>query len=157
MFLEYVDPHKISQLDEATPAASERVFALGYDDENPDAPVRIPMTSSRTVEAEPDTPRVLTADESGLVLTNAGATAEVVVTLPSAVAGLTFEFAVLDTDGIKVTAAAGDAIRIDASVTSAAGTVTSTTVGDTLRLVAVSDALWVAMGAVKPDGWTVSA
>lgn len=100
-------------------------------------------------------PNVLTSSETMKLLTNEGATAETYNTLPTAVAGLVFEFVCQDVDGIRITASAGDTIRIDGSVSAAAGFVRSSTIGSTLRLVAINATEWIAMAAVGT--WLIDA
>lgn len=97
----------------------------------------------------------LTAADSESTVTNLGALALSVQTLPAAEAGLGFEAVVRDADGLRLVAAAGDVIRIGGSVTPAAGYVQSTQTGASIRLRAVDGTEWVAIGA--PQGaWTVS-
>jgi hypothetical protein len=98
-------------------------------------------------------PNVLTAAESRTVLTNEGTTAQNYHTLPAAAAGLEFEFVVQDTDGIRVVADTADTIRDGATVSAGAGFIQSTTVGSTLRLVAINATEWVVMS--KAGTWTV--
>ena len=98
-------------------------------------------------------PNVLTAIESGTVLTNEGATAQNYHTLPTAVAGLVFEFAVQDADGIRVVAAAGDTIQDVGTVSATAGYIQSTTIGSVIRLAAINATQWVVMS--KQGTWTV--
>jgi hypothetical protein len=76
--------------------------------------------------------------------TNAGATALVTRTLPSAAAGLVYRFACLDADGIKVAAAAGDEIRVIDKVTAAAGYIQSTTIGSFVEVMAMDATTWLA-------------
>lgn len=90
-------------------------------------------------------PNILTALESGTVLTNEGTTAENYHTLPTAVAGYEFTFIVQDADGIRVTAAAGDTIRVAAGVSAAAGFVRCATQGAVLRLVSINATEWIAV------------
>jgi hypothetical protein len=100
------------------------------------------------------TPNVLTAAESGTVLTNEGATAQNYHTLPTAVAGLQFTFVVQDADGIRIVAGADDTIRIAANVSAAAGYIQNSTIGSTITLLAVNAVEWVALGT--PAGtWTI--
>ena len=94
------------------------------------------------------TPLNLTAANSQTTYTNEGAAAQIVVNLPAAAAGLTFEFIVQDADGIQVDAQAGDTIRLGASVSSSGGTATSTTIGSTLRLIAINATEWIATSIV---------
>jgi folate-dependent tRNA-U54 methylase TrmFO/GidA len=53
-------------------------------------------------------------------------------------------FIVQDGDGIRITAASGDTIRIAGTVTAAAGYVESTTIGNTVTLVAINATEWMA-------------
>lgn len=100
-----------------------------------------------TVVQKPANYTVLAAD-SGNVITNEGATAQVIYTLPPAVAGLTYTFIVQDVDGIRITAAAGDTIRIGAGVTVAASYVYSVVVGSIIKLVAINATEWIAIETV---------
>jgi hypothetical protein len=112
--------------------------------------------TGRVVEASTagvGSPNLLLATESRKLLTNEGATAEAYNTLPSAVAGMEFGFAVQDTDGLRVVAAAGDTIRLAGSVSAAAGFVRSVVVGSALILTAINATEWVALSIVGT--WTV--
>jgi len=103
-----------------------------------------------TVEAVTDgsgSPNVLAASESGKIITNEGVTAKAYNTLPTAAAGLQFTFYCQDTDGIRVTAAASDTIRISDAVSVAAGYVEATEVGSVVHLVAINATEWVATTA----------
>lgn len=114
------------------------------------------VLSSRLVEANTagsGSPNVLVGTESGTVLTNEGATAQNYHTLPTAVAGLVFEFVVQDSDGVRVVAATGDTIRDVGTVSTTAGYIQSTTVGSTLRLVAINATEWVV--TAKQGTWTI--
>lgn len=88
--------------------------------------------------------RTLTAADRNKTIDNTGATAQVVLTLPAAEAGLRIVAVVLDTDGIQVAAATGDTIRIASSVSSAGGTATNAVIGSVLELVAMNDTQWIA-------------
>ena len=97
----------------------------------------------------------LTAHDIGKVNTNEGTGAIVVYTLPTAAVGWgPFLFYVQDADGIRITAGAGDTIRIIGSVSSAAGTAESTTVGSYLWLVAINATEWVAI--VSGGTWALA-
>jgi hypothetical protein len=85
---------------------------------------------------------------------NTGATAQTVCTLPTAAANLKYTFIVGDTDGVRVTAASGDTIRIAGTVSGAAGYVENATIGSTLTLVAIDATQWIAT-AVNGT-WTFS-
>lgn len=107
-----------------------------------------------TVEPHASTPVNLAAADVHKLLTNEGATAQIVVNLPAAAANLEVEGYVQDADGIKFVAAAGDTIRIEASVSPAAGYISSTTVGSAVRLVAINATEWVAVSFTGT--WSVS-
>lgn len=89
-----------------------------------------------------------------LLLTNEGATAKNYYNLPSAASGLDIAFYVQDADGIRIVAAAGDTIRVAASVSSVAGYCEATTVGNYVRLVAINATEWVATSVVGT--WTLA-
>jgi hypothetical protein len=86
--------------------------------------------------------------------TNEGTTALVTFNLPTAAANLVYEFVVQDTDGIRVVANTGDTIRLAGSVSAAAGRIDSTTIGSTVRLLAINATEWVAT-AINGT-WTVT-
>lgn len=99
-------------------------------------------------------PRVLTAPESRMTFTNEGTSAKVGFTLPAAAAGLVFTFIVQDADGIRVTAAAGDTIRVAGEVSIAAGYIESTTIGSTMTLMAINATEWLVVPAYLGT-WTL--
>lgn len=114
------------------------------------------LLTAKVVEANTagsGAPNVLAAIESRTVLTNEGATAQNYHTLPTAAAGLDFEFVVQDSDGIRVVASSGDTIRDVATVSAAAGFIQSTTVGSTLRLLAINSTEWIVTS--KQGTWTI--
>ena len=98
-------------------------------------------------------PNVLTANESGKILTNEGATARNYHTLPTAVAGLTFQFVVQDSDGMRIAANTGDTIRVAGSASGSAGYIQNATIGSAIRLVAINATEWIAASYVGT--WTV--
>lgn len=105
------------------------------------------IRQSRPVEANAagsGAPNVLAAIETNTVLTNEGSTATNYHTLPTAVAGYVFTFCVQDADGLRVTAAAADTIRVIDKVTASAGYIESTTIGSTVTLVAINATEWFA-------------
>jgi|GEM_PF-5227552 len=94
-------------------------------------------------------PNVLTADESRKVLTNEGATATNYHTLPTAAAGLSFPFIAADASNkIRITAAAGDKIRVAGVESVAAGYIESTGQGDTIMLIATDEEYWYATSII---------
>jgi hypothetical protein len=115
------------------------------------------LLAERLVEANTagsGTPNVLTVSESFSVFTNEGATAENHHDLPTAVVGLQYTFIVQDSDGIQVNAASGDTIRVAGSVSSAAGNISSSTVGDAVTIVAINATEWIAISYVGT--WTTA-
>jgi hypothetical protein len=106
------------------------------------------------VTAQASTPITLNATDSGKLYTNEGCAAEIVFTLPTAAAGLEFTFVVQDILGIKVTAAAGDTIRVAGSVSLAAGTIDAATAGDTVKIKAINATEWIALFYIGT--WTVT-
>jgi hypothetical protein len=105
-----------------------------------------PVLLPRSVEANTagtGSPNVLTSAESYKVLTNEGIAEKNFHTLPTAAAGLSYTFVVQDADGIRVTASTGDTIRLGNKVTATAGYVESTTIGDTVTIVAINATEWV--------------
>lgn len=96
------------------------------------------------VRALAGTGGIATANRTGTLYTNEGAASRVDTTLPTAEAGVAYTFVVQDADGVRVTAAAGDTIRIAGTVTAAAGYIESATIGNTVTLVAINATEWVA-------------
>ncbi|MCY2930405.1 MAG: hypothetical protein NTV86_13075 [Planctomycetota bacterium] len=98
-------------------------------------------------------PNFLTGRENGKILTNEGASARAYNTLPSAAAGLAFDFIVSDADGMRITAVTGDTIRVGEGVSSSGGYIQNATIGSAIRLVAVNATEWIAVSTVGT--WTV--
>ncbi len=99
-------------------------------------------------------PHAMTAAQSGLTMTNEGSTAENHHDLPTASAGLHYEFIIVDSDGMQINANTGDVIRVGDGVSASAGFISSTHVGSHVRLVAVNAAEWLAEGE-NPEEWLV--
>ena len=90
-------------------------------------------------------PNVLVDSESRKVLVNEDTLAAMnYQTLPDAAAGLIFTFICNHADGIRIVAAAGDTMRLNGSVSVAAGYVESTIVGSAVKLVAIDATEWIA-------------
>lgn len=98
-------------------------------------------------------PAVLAAADSGKIYTNEGDTDGVALTLPTAVAGYEFTFIVKVAQTLSVIASAGDTIRIAGSVTAAAGSISSATVGNAITLVSINATEWMAVSTVGT--WTI--
>ncbi|MFA7278776.1 MAG: hypothetical protein WC100_01665 [Sterolibacterium sp.] len=88
------------------------------------------------------------AAASRTLYTNEGASGLSSFTLPTAVAGYSYTFYVQDADGVRVTAAAGDTIRIAASVSATAGRIDSVTVGSSVTIVSINATEWVATSSL---------
>ncbi len=84
----------------------------------------------------------LVDDDAGKTITNEGAAAKAIFTLPPAVAGLKYRFIVQDADGIRVTANTGDTIRNAASVSGAAGYIENTTIGSVVDVECLNATQW---------------
>ncbi|KKN45014.1 hypothetical protein LCGC14_0687260 [marine sediment metagenome] len=98
-------------------------------------------------------PHLLVDDDRHKVMTNEGSTAENYHTLPTATEGLSFTFVCQDVDGIRITAATGDTIRVGDYVSVAAGAIRSVRVGASIELVAINATEWVAVDTV--GAWQV--
>lgn len=94
--------------------------------------------------------------QSGLVFHNTGAGALTTFTLPPAAAGFEYEFVVMDTDGIRVVAGAGDDITVGGSTSAAAGRIDSTTLYSSAKLRCMDDTHWVAVATNNIAAWTVT-
>lgn len=86
--------------------------------------------------------------------TNAGASGTVVLTLPTAVAGMVYAFYVLAAQTLTITAGTGATIRNAASVSSSAGTASASTVGNVIVLTAVSSTSWITESVV--GSWSLA-
>lgn len=94
---------------------------------------------------------------AGQCYTNTGTTAKNVITVPPSGAspvGSVYEACVTDTDGIQFKMNSGQAIRDGAAVGASAGYIESTTIGDTIRLLAITNTEWVVMW--KRGTWTLT-
>lgn len=85
--------------------------------------------------------------------TNEGAGALQVFNLPSAAQNFTYTFYVQNVNGIRITAAAGDTIRIAATVSAAGGTATCIVVGGCLKIQCINATEWVAVSLMGT--WTI--
>lgn len=100
----------------------------------------------RGVEAVTTT-KTPTSAESGELYTNEGDANGAIITLPTAVAGLTYTFYVQAAQILQIVAAAGDTIRVGTTVSAAAGNIASNTVGSAITLTAINATEWVATEA----------
>lgn len=98
-------------------------------------------------------PNILASTESRTLLTNEGTTAENYHTLPTAAAGLDFEFVCQDADGIRIVANTGDTLRDGDIVSASAGYLASTKIGSVVRVKAINATEWVVV--YKSGHWVV--
>lgn len=108
------------------------------------------ITASVLVSAKTQavSPYSVLITENRTSFTNEGATGMVTFTLPTAVANYDYTFIVQDADGITITANTGDTIRFGGTVTAAAGSISSTTIGSVIRLTAINSTEWLAVSLV---------
>jgi hypothetical protein len=100
------------------------------------------LLSGRVVTAKTSDYPVVALD-SNRFFTNTGASATVIFTLPTPVAGMTYEFYRDANFTVQLTAPASTTVRVGASVTTAAGNVTLDAVGSRIRIVAISATQYV--------------
>lgn len=117
------------------------------------------ILSERSVAAKTDavSPYSVTVAESRRAFTTEGAVAEVNFLLPSAAAGLEYEFAGQAAQNLRITAAGGDTIRMYNLVSAAAGNIlapAASAQGSTVKLLCINATEWIAMNWVGP--WTVT-
>jgi hypothetical protein len=101
--------------------------------------------------------KTLPAQESGSSYSNAGATFAITFTLPPALPGLTYSFYVMDTDGVRVDPSSTETTNktIGGSQEAAGKYITSSTVGDYIRLRCTKAGEWQALEVVGT--WTAEA
>lgn len=107
----------------------------------------------RLVTAKTTNYTVVNAD-SGTLFTNAGAAGSVNFTLPTAVAGLTYSFYVDANQTLTITAGSSTTIRNASTVSSSAGTFSTNTVGNFLKITAISTTQWICESITGT--WTVT-
>jgi hypothetical protein len=105
------------------------------------------LLAKRSVSLIVDTTSPSEITDNRIIYTNQGSLSQVTVNLPTASIGLEYEFIVQDANGFTITAASGDTIRQAGSVSTAGGTASSTTVGDTIRLVAINSSEWITIAS----------
>lgn len=106
-----------------------------------------------------DNPNGINISQSGATFTNTGASSKNYQNLPDAVKGLSYAFAVTDSDGFRINAAENDVIRIMDKVSNAGGYIDSTEVGSYVLLRCMIAGQWVAnnvMGLWEVSGGVVS-
>lgn len=98
-----------------------------------------PVTSPLTIDAENDNRKLFT---------NEGAAEEQFFELPPAAAGIVLGFYCKETVGLRVTADAGDTIRLATNVSISGGFIESTEEGAFVWLVPINATEWVALTIV---------
>lgn len=93
----------------------------------------------------------VSANVSGTVYANSAAFTP---TLPSAAAGYVYTFMVQNASALTITANTGDTIRLAGTVSAAAGTCVSSTVGDVITLIAIDATQWIAQSIIGT--WVVT-
>lgn len=131
----------------------ERTGSGTWSERSVNAPGRDGLAGLRTLvnKSSSDT---LTTAQSDSILENTGATAQVVLTLPAASAGLQYTFLVQDTDGIRIRAPSSTYIRVGATSSTAAGYVESATQYSSITIVCLNSTNWVATSSVGT--WTAA-
>lgn len=102
------------------------------------------LNTTATVAA----PYVVTAEESGKVFVANNAAAMCQFTLPTPVAGLTYTFANVPVQGMRIRAAGGGRIRLGASLGAVNAAIETVTAGDTIVMVAITAVNWHIIGGV---------
>lgn len=105
-----------------------------------------------TVEAV-TTSKSPTDAESGETYTNEGDTDGALISLPTAVAGLTYAVYVQAAYTLTISANTGDTIRLGTQVTASGGAISSDVVGSYVSLVAINGVEWIAV--VILGEWTL--
>lgn len=93
------------------------------------------------------------ANQTGTLYSNTGASAQVIFTLPDAVAGLVFAFANDAAQTLRIQAQTGDFIRIGGN-SSSGGSQSTSSIGNSVTLAAISSTQWIAIGGV--GAWTAT-
>lgn len=112
----------------------------------------VPLTSEQqTVTAASTT---LTDNDSGLILSNLGASALTEFTLPIVVAGAEFTFFNMTTYGLRVKLQSGRYLYSNTGVTTNGGSATNSTVGCVIKVKAMSTTDWIVMSSTGT--WTLA-
>jgi hypothetical protein len=96
----------------------------------------------------------ITTSDIGRTFKNTGASGTVNLTLPTASEGLWYEFYIDAAQSLTITAGASTTIRIAGSASASAGNITSNTVGNFVKLKAISSTQWIA--ETTQGTWTVN-
>lgn len=113
----------------------------------------------RTVLASTSSATLNASTDLAEVRTNTGAGAEVILSLPTAAAGLTYEVVVNAAQYLQIKASTGDVIRADPnrdgtfSTSADAGYIRSNVAGSTLRIVAIDATTWQVMS--ETGAWII--
>jgi len=114
------------------------------------------LLSERLVEAftQTNSPLSLSHNSCRRLITNEGASGELVIQLPTAAARLEYLFFVSAAQNLKIQAASGDTIQVLTLTSPAAGYIEAAVSGSSITLVAINATEWVATSALGT--WTVS-
>lgn len=123
-------------------------------DNNATLQVNGTMTGQRLVQAHTANYSPGIQVNCRILHTNEGAAGAITASLPAAVAGLEYTFYVQTAQNHIIDAAAGDTVRVGASVSAASGNATSNTVGSALHLVCINATEWIATSVLGT--WTVT-
>jgi hypothetical protein len=91
----------------------------------------------------------IAVSENRNIFTNQGAAAQVILTLPAAVAGLSYSFSVAAAFNLRVLADGTDTIRDGAEISVDGGYTESDDVGNYLTLRCLKDGEWIVAGAPR--------
>lgn len=95
------------------------------------------------------------ATEAGTVFNNSGASGAITFTLPAAVTNLHYYFVVATAQILNVTSAGSDVIRWGSTLSGAAGTISSSTIGHAIHIHCMKAGVWVVDTAT--EAWTLVA
>jgi len=96
----------------------------------------------------------LLSSDAQKVFTNRGAPGIVNFTLPTWASGLSYNIAVATAQTVQVTAPGSDVIQVSTLTSSGGGNTSASSVGSSLKLVAVASGLWMAMSVTGT--WVVA-
>lgn len=134
----------LDDMTEETSVANNDNLLLHDESEGAANRITVANLKKRNVEAKTASYPIVAGDNAK-VFTNEGAAGSVTFTLPAAAAGYELTFVVQAAQSFVVTANTGDTIRIGGSVSTSAGTATSSSIGSVLKIVSINATEWVAV------------
>jgi hypothetical protein len=99
-------------------------------------------------------PKRIYDQESNNLFINEGAAAEVYFNLPPAFPGLTYTFAIVDSDGLRIVANGTNRFIVFSTTGAQGGYVRATAIGNTITITAINNTTWFATAGVGT--WIVS-